>query len=129
MGIGVSLPGGVRDTKMDVEKYLKRINFSEKPDTSLDSLYRLQVHHQQSVPFENLAVFQGKKKELCVSSLYRNIVVQGRGGWCCELNGLFAWLLSELGFIVRLVSASAYNDEKREFNGDFDHLALVVELG
>jgi arylamine N-acetyltransferase len=42
--------------------------------------------------------------------------------------GLFAWLLEQLGFSVRRVSASYYMEDKQEFKGEFDHLALVVEL-
>ena len=33
------------------------------------------------------------------------IVTSRRGGWCHELNGGFSWLLRELGFSVRVVSA------------------------
>lgn len=33
-------------------------------------------------------------------ALYQKIVVDRRGGYCFELNGLFGWLLRELGFHV-----------------------------
>jgi N-hydroxyarylamine O-acetyltransferase len=81
------------------------------------------------VPFENLDVFLNRKKVLDVEVLFERIVEEKRGGWCCELNGLFAWLLENLGFSVRKVSASYFNPEKNEFNGMFDHMALVVSLG
>src|SRR6185312_1028557 len=48
------------------------------------------------------------------------------GGFCYELNGLFAALLSELGFRVTLLSARVDNDG--QIGPEFDHLALRVDL-
>jgi N-hydroxyarylamine O-acetyltransferase len=50
-----------------------------------------------------------------------------RGGFCYELNGLFAALLRELGFNVNMLSAGAANAEGI-FGPDFDHMALMVTL-
>jgi N-hydroxyarylamine O-acetyltransferase len=52
-------------------------------------------------------------------------VRQRRGGFCYELNGLFAWLLHQLGFRVTLLSARVANDTG-SFGPDFDHLTLLV---
>ena len=52
-----------------------------------------------------------------------------RGGWCHELNGGFSWLLRELGFSVRVVSAQYWQTDKREYCKLFDHMALIVDLG
>merc|ERR1711970_558596 len=120
---------GVLTVAMDVGRYLARIGFSGPVDVSLKCLSELMSCHQLAVPFENLDVFLGRKKVLDVDLLFSRIVVEERGGWCCELNGLFAWLLQELGFTVRRVSASYFNQEKKEFNGMYDHMALVVSLG
>ena len=113
---------------MDVSTYLARIGFEEKPKISLDCLARLQAAHQHAVPYENLDVFLGHKKVLEVGELYKKMVVEGRGGWCCELNGLFCWLLQEVGFMVRMVSASYYIEEKQKYKEEFDHLALIVTI-
>ena len=113
---------------MDVSTYLARIGFEEKVKTSLECLARLQAAHQHAVPYENLDVFLGHKKVLKVAELYKKMVVEGRGGWCCELNGLFCWLLQEVGFMVRMVSASYYIEEKQKFKEEFDHLALIVTI-
>ena len=114
---------------MDATKYLTRIGFSGTVEVSLKCLAELQACHQLAVPFENLDVFLKRKKVLEVEVLFERIVEEKRGGWCCELNGLFAWLLENLGFSVKKVSASYFNPEKNEFNGMFDHMALVVSLG
>ena len=109
-------------------EYLKRISFNETPEMSLDCLCRLQASHQLTVPFENLDVFMGKHITLKIDSLYKKIVLERRGGWCCELNGLFAWLLQKIGFDVTLISCSHYNAEIDTFDDIFDHLALLVNL-
>lgn len=114
---------------MDVQKYLDRIGFQGDIELSLKCLTILQNCHQLAVPFENLDVFTGVKKELVLETLYKKIVDQGRGGWCHELNGLFSWLLKELGFDVRIVSASYYSQLRNEFNAMFDHMALLVNVG
>ena len=113
---------------MEVSTYLTRIGFEADPDTSLDCLSRLQAAHQHAVPYENLDVFLARKKLLEVGELYQKMVLDERGGWCCELNGLFCWLLKAIGFTVRQVSASYFMEDKQKFKEEFDHLALVVTI-
>ena len=114
---------------MDVPRYLTRIGFSGNPEVSLKCLAELMACHQLTVPFENLDVFMKRKKVLKVEILFERIIEERRGGLCFELNGLFSWLLEELGFSVRRVSASYFNPKKKEFHGMFNHMALVVTLG
>jgi len=113
---------------MEVSTYLARIGFEGDPNTSLDCLSRLQAAHQHAVPYENLDVFLGRKKLLEVGELYQKMVLEERGGWCCELNGLFCWLLQAIGFTVRRVSASYYMEDKQKYKEEFDHLALIVTI-
>lgn len=114
---------------MEVQKYLDRIGFQGNVEISLACLTKLQHFHQLHVPFENLDVFTNRKKLLRVEDLYEQIVGQHRGGWCHELNGLFAWLLSSLGFDVKMLSANYFDPDKGKFKGDFDHMTLMVRLG
>lgn len=52
-----------------------------------------------------------------------------RGGWCFELNGLFHWLLTQLGFQPELIMAVAKNRFQRDkWDPDFDHAAIVVNI-
>ena len=113
---------------MEVQKYLDRIGSQGSVEISLACLTKLQRFHQLNVPFENLDVFTNRKKVLRVEDLYEQIVGQHRGGWCHELNGLFAWLLRSLGFEVKMVSANYYDPDKGKFKGEFDHMTLVVRL-
>lgn len=113
---------------MEVAKYLSRIGFTGETEVSLKCLSELQTCHQLAVPFENLDVFCERNKLLELEVLYERIVNEKRGGWCCELNGLFSWLLGQLGFSVRKVSASYFNPVKQQFNKMYDHMGLIVSL-
>jgi N-hydroxyarylamine O-acetyltransferase len=59
--------------------------------------------------------------------LFNKIVKRRRGGYCYELNGLFAALLRGLGFRVDLLSAGVAS-ASGGFSPDFDHLGLLVQL-
>ena len=54
------------------------------------------------------------------------IVDRGRGGWCYELNGAFAWLLGELGFRVKQLGATVLLERPDPM--ERGHLALEVTL-
>jgi N-hydroxyarylamine O-acetyltransferase len=112
---------------MDVHAYLDRIDYRGPLSPDAAALRGLSVAHLLSVPFENLDIHLGREIELSESRFYDKIVRERRGGFCYELNGLFAWLLREIGFSVELISAGVEN-ERGGFGPDFDHLALVVEL-
>src|SRR5262249_9039065 len=58
-----------------------------------------------SVPFENLDIHLGRPIVLDDDVFFDKIVERRRGGFCYELNGLFAALLRELGFDVTMLSA------------------------
>jgi len=112
---------------MDIAAYLTRINYNKpvKPDTG--TLRGLQIAHMLSVPFENLDISLGRKIDLSEPALWDKLVVRKRGGFCYELNGLFAWLLREIGFRVTYLNARVYNREGKR-GIDFDHLTLLVEI-
>jgi len=113
---------------LDIQKYLDRIGFKGKTEISLTCLTKLQQCHQSSVPFENLDIFTNRKKLLNHKLLYEQIVINNRGGWCHELNGLFSWLLSELGFDNQLIACQYFDQEKQKFNKLFGHMTIIVEL-
>ena len=56
----------------------------------------------------------------------RKLGIDGRGGFCYELNGAFAVLLRELGFAVDYLDARVYSDDA--VGQHFEHLALSVTL-
>ncbi|HEX6799496.1 MAG TPA: arylamine N-acetyltransferase [Ktedonobacterales bacterium] len=114
----------------DVQDYLDRIGFATGADfdalePSLGLLRALHEAHLLAVPFENLSIHYGQPIVLEEAALYDKIVHRHRGGFCYELNGLFAWLLHRLGFEVSLLSAGVARGDG-SFNPDFDHLTLRV---
>lgn len=111
---------------MDVDAYLARLAYAGPVSPSPATLSALHLAHLLTVPFENLDV--GRRPILLEEALlFEKIVRRRRGGFCYELNGLFAALLRELGFRVTLVSGRVAK-ATGGFGPEFDHLALVVDL-
>ena len=112
---------------MDIESYLQRIEYVGPINPTLETLNQIHRAHLQRVPFENLDVMRGVPIILDRERLYDKIVRNRRGGFCYELNGLFSWLLEELGFSVTLLSSS---DARKDggFGPEYDHLTLRVDL-
>lgn len=110
-----------------VDAYLQRIGVREDPSVSREWLERLHAKHLYHVPFENLDLHLGEPVRLEVEALYDKVVTRRRGGFCYELNGLFAVLLTALDFEVSLVSSRVRMPDG-ELSAPFDHLALIVEL-
>lgn len=111
----------------NADAYLDRIGLAGPIPVDIQGLRRLQRAHLMSVPFENLDIHLGRPIRLDLPNLFEKIVIQRRGGFCYELNGLFAFLLSSLGFQVTLLSARGAHREGG-FGPEFDHLALRVDL-
>ena len=79
------------------------------------------------MPFENLSIHLGEPISLDEADLVDKIVRRRRGGFCYELNGLFALLLEALGAQVTPgCRPRVYGDGRA--GPPFDHLALVVRL-
>ena len=110
---------------MDIRDYLKRMNYQGSIEPTLQTLQALQMAHLLAIPFENLSIHYGQPIILQEEALYDKIVKRHRGGFCYELNGLFAWLLQQLGFSVTLLSAGVANADGG-FGPEFDHLTLLV---
>lgn len=85
-----------------VKAYFARIGlpWEENLIPNGELLKRLQFAHCTHVPYENLDIMRGIALSLDEEDLYEKIVVQGRGGFCFELNGSFGWLLRQLGYQV-----------------------------
>lgn len=116
---------------MDVQKYLSRIGFvcpAAELEQSLEVLRSVQTCHLMSVPFEDLTVHSGGRVRLELPLLYDKIVNRRRGGFCFENNGLFSWLLTQLGFQVTLISGQVRNSITGRYGPPFDHLIIVVTL-
>jgi N-hydroxyarylamine O-acetyltransferase len=112
---------------MNVEAYLKRINYSGSLAPTPETLRALQVAHLLAVPFENLSIHAGEAIVLDDDALFTKIVDGRRGGFCYEANGLFAGLLRALGFGVAMLAAGVAK-AGGGFGPNFDHMTLMVTL-
>lgn len=112
---------------MDIPAYLQRITYHGSLAPTAETLRELQVAHLLAVPFENLSIHSKEPIVLNDDSLFDKIVNRRRGGFCYELNGLFAALLRGLGFNVAMLSARVANADGI-FGPDFDHMTLMVTL-
>lgn len=112
---------------MDVAAFCQRVGYAgpiARDDATLRALHRAVV---TAVPFENLDIHMGRPIVIDEAAFFDKIVLHRRGGFCFELNGLFAAILRELGFEVTLLSARVF-DGNGEPGREFGHLALLVTL-
>lgn len=111
---------------MDINQYLKRINFYGTIAPDFNTLTRLQHQHLFTVPFEDLDIFYGHHFNLDKEVFYNKVVINHRGGYCYELNSLFYELLLACGFKASMISGRVGSNKK--FGPEFDHMALIVEI-
>ena len=88
------------DTQIDLDAYFARIGYSGPRAPTLDTLKALHFAHATAIPFENLDVLAKRPILLDPPVLQKKLVAQKRGGYCFEVNGLFAAVLRQLGFNV-----------------------------
>ena len=111
---------------MKLQQYLGRINYSGSLEPNLETLIGLHRAHLQTIPYENLEIHFGRTLELNLERIFERLILERRGGWCYEMNGLFAWALRKIGFDVRLVSTQVtWDDGSLMASGD--HVALLVQ--
>ncbi len=111
--------------EVDTARYLARLEVRASAP-SVVSLRALQRAHLEAIPFENSSVLRGEPIVLEPELLVAKIVDAGRGGFCFELNGAFAQLLSALGFEVALLPGRFWSD--RGLGPPNEHLCLRVTI-
>ncbi|WP_242919937.1 arylamine N-acetyltransferase family protein [Pontibacter liquoris] len=112
---------------MNIQLYLDRINYKNQVTVSKEVLFDLQAAHLLSIPFENLDIHYAHQIRLELDSIYKKIVLNGRGGFCYELNGLFYHLLKCIGFDVQMISGRGYTKDG-SYGAEYDHLAIVATI-
>lgn len=73
---------------LDLSQYFDRIGYSGSLDPTIETMCALQRHQTLSVPFENLDVYLQYPVDQNIERIFNKIVLNKRGGWCYELNGL-----------------------------------------
>lgn len=90
---------------IDLNLYFSRIGYRGQPRADLETLTELQRLHAQTIAFENLDPLTGRRVKLDPASLQQKLIVEGRGGYCFEHNGLMQLVLRQLGFDVTPLGA------------------------
>lgn len=86
-------------------EYLERVGLSATPAPTISGVAAMMRAQLFAVPFENLDVQAGHGVSMLPEDIVAKIVTSNRGGYCYEVNGLFAMALSALGVPYRFVAA------------------------
>lgn len=105
--------------------YLARIRFKGTPTPDIGTVASLMRHQLFAVPFENLDVQAGKIVSLVPEEIVQKIVYRKRGGYCYEVNGLFAMALQALGIPYAFAAARPMIYPARRPR---THMVLIVTL-
>ena len=111
---------------LEIAKYLSRIKLDDC-NSNLEGLTKLQEHHMENIPFENLDIVVGRTIALNYTHLFDKLITKKRGGYCFELNVLYAELLKSLGFSSMPVLGRVWLSNPKRMPPR-NHLAQIVEL-
>lgn len=109
----------------DLSTYFRRISYSGRAAADTATLHAIMRHQLFSIPFENLDVQAGKVVSMVPSDIAGKLLHQKRGGYCYELNGLFAMALEALGITYRFVAARPMFYPARRPK---THMAVIAEV-
>jgi len=110
-----------------LDAYAIRLGSSLPEETTLEALTRLQRQHMSAIPFENIDVFLKRGISLTRASLTSKLLKRQRGGYCFELNLLYADLLKVLGFRVSQHLGRVWLRDPQQ-TPPRNHLTHIVEL-
>lgn len=85
-------------SNFSLHDYLNRIGFNGDVRPDFATLTALMSAQLQCIPFENSTVRAGNIPSLVPHDIYSKLVTSSRGGYCYEVNGLFAMALTAIGF-------------------------------
>lgn len=108
-----------------LQNYFDRIGYRGNAGTDIGSVAEMMRCQLFSVPFENLDVQAGKVVSLVPEEIVVKLLTRNRGGYCYEVNGLFAMALQSLGIPYQFVAARPMTYPVRRPK---THMALVLTL-
>lgn len=107
------------------DKYIRALGLQvSRPDLKL--LHEITRRHSAQFAFSSVGPLLGDDLPLDIESLYQRIVLNRRGGYCFEQNGLMYAMLSELGFDVSLYLARVIYNE--DIHPPLTHRITLVEI-
>lgn len=112
---------------LSLARYLERLEYAGPLRPDLETLTAIHRAHLRSIPYENLDIHLGRTLSLDLEAQFRKLVLDRRGGWCYEMNGVLAWALGELGFRIRMVTGTVGRSTRGD-QAEGNHLVLIGEL-
>lgn len=109
----------------DLSRYLARIDHHGEVAADLTTVALLMRGQLRNVPFENLDVQAGKAVSLKPEDIVTKIVERRRGGYCYEVNGLFAMALTALGVNWRFIGCRPMTYPARRPR---THMAILADF-
>lgn len=91
-----------------LRRYLERIGYAGEATPTGATLATLHEAHLRAVPFENLEIHLGRPMRIEPDELFGDLVDRRRGGYCFQMNELFALALSAIGFQVERFAARVW---------------------
>lgn len=85
-------------SNFNLSDYLSRIAYEGEVHADIATLTRLMQRQLRSIPFENTEVQAGRIPSLVPEDIVNKVLGRGRGGYCYEINGVFAMALTAIGF-------------------------------
>ncbi|WP_295444083.1 arylamine N-acetyltransferase [uncultured Thiodictyon sp.] len=108
-----------------LDNYFDRIGYGGQAAANIATVGAMMRRQLFTVPFENLDVQAGKVVSLVPEEIVEKIVNRRRGGYCYEVNGLFAMALQALGIPYQFVAARPMFYPMRRPK---THMAIVLQL-
>jgi N-hydroxyarylamine O-acetyltransferase len=112
---------------VDLDAYLQRIGIPRRCAPDLAFLRRMHRAHLRTIPYENLDVLLGRELSVDSDRAFDKLVRGGRGGWCFEMNALFAGALEAAGYRVRIL-ASVIKRDRRNRSEEGVHPLVLIDL-
>lgn len=114
-------------TAEQLAQYRERLGYHAPFSLDEPTLSALQWAHLSHIPYENLDILAGVPLSLATDDLFRKLVLERRGGFCFELQGLFKELLETIGFsVTQYAGRFLYEGQPVQSRR---HRVLVVTLG
>lgn len=112
--------------KLILDGYLQAMGL-RRDTADLAFLNEIAQSHVSRFPFSSVGPMLGDELPLDLESLYRRIVLERRGGYCFEQNGMMYELLEELGYAVTLfLGRVIYNED---IHPGLTHRITRVQMG
>ncbi|HUX91310.1 MAG TPA: arylamine N-acetyltransferase [Gallionellaceae bacterium] len=108
-----------------LQNYFDRIAYHGDAKAGIATVAEIMRCQLFAVPFENLDVQAGKIVSLVPEEIVEKILNKNRGGYCYEVNGLFAMALHSLGIPYRFVAARPMFYPVRRPK---THMAIVLKV-